>query len=88
MNITGVKTRLLPAGIHLFRHNRNSNKYLEVAVYKNDRHYYYKNFMHWDNGVTNVLGQRNSKLLRISRNSLTEILEDYTEVPVDYTILP
>ena len=88
MNKTGAKTRIVSVGTHLYRHSRNENKYLQVTVYNNDRHYYYKNFMHWDNGVTNVLGQRKNKLLKISRGSLSEILDDYTEVPVDYSILP
>lgn len=88
MNKTGTKVRILEPGNHLFRNRRNTNKYIQVTVYENDRHYYYKNFMHWENGVTNVLGQRRNKLLKVSRNSLIDILEDYSEVPVDYTILP
>lgn len=88
MSDRGVKSMLIPIGIHLFRNNHNDNKYVVVAKYKNDGHYYYKNFMHWENGVTNVLGQRRNKLLKVSRNSLRDILEDYSEVPVDYTILP
>lgn len=88
MNKTGVQERLLPVGTHLFRNNHNANKYIEVVVRKVDNHYYYKNFMHWDNGVTNVLGQRGNRLLKITRGSLLDILEDYSEIPVDYTILP
>ena len=88
MNKHGDTTRILEPGVHLFRNRRNTNKYIQVAVYKNDGHYYYKNFMYWENGVTNVLGQRRNKLLKISRSSLSEILTDYDNIPVDYSILP
>ena len=88
MNITGVKTRLLSVGVHLFRNNRNEHKYIEVAIRKGDNHYYYKNFTHWDNGVTNILGWRRNAYRKITRHSLEIALEDYTEIPVDYTILP
>lgn len=88
MNKTGAKARLLPVGTHLFRNNRNEHKYLEVVIRKGDNHYYYKNFMHWDNGVTNILGWKRNAYRKITRGSLAEILEDYTEIPVDYTMLP
>lgn len=88
MNKTGATKRLLDVGTHLFRNKRNENKYIVVAVYGNDGHYYYKNFMHWDNGVTNPLGTVGKSYRKIHRQSLSEALSDYEQIPVDYTILP
>ena len=88
MNKTGTKKRLAEPGIHLYRNLRNPNKYIQLDVYASDGHYYWRNFMHWDNGVTNIIGDTRNRQHRISRTLLAEILEDYEEIPIDYSILP
>lgn len=66
--------------IQLFRNKRNKNKYIEVH---NDSHYHNaaRQFMSWDNGVKNLLGDK--KLHRIRKKFLEELLKDYEECEKD-----
>lgn len=63
--------------ITIYRNKRNHNKFIEVH---NDGHYHnsVKQYMHWNNGVKNLLGDR--KLHRWKANDLKSLLEDYEEV--------
>lgn len=63
--------------IKVYRNKRNRNKYIEVH---NDGHYHntVKQFMKWDNGVKNLLGDR--RLHRWRRKNLNELLKDYNEI--------
>lgn len=67
---------------YIFRNKRNENKYIEVKVYK-DGHIYVKQFMKWYTTrgiVKNYLASRSNKgrAYRYNKNSLSELLEDYT----------
>lgn len=63
--------------IKLYSNKRNSNKYIEVH---NDgySHNTIRQFMKWNNGVRNLLGDR--KLHRWKKQNLTELLKDYEEI--------
>ena len=63
--------------IKVYRNKKNKNKYIEVH---NDGHYHntVKQFMKWDNGVKNLLGDR--LLHRWRRKNLNELLKDYNEI--------
>ncbi len=63
--------------IKVYRNKRNKNKYIEVH---NDGHYHntVKQFMKWNNGVKNLLGDR--RLHRWRKANLNELLSDYEEI--------
>lgn len=65
--------------IKVYRNKRNKNKYIEVH---NDGHYHntVKQFMKWDNGVKNLLGDR--CLYRWRKANLDELLSDYEEINI------
>lgn len=65
--------------IKVYRNKRNKNKYIEVH---NDGHYHntVKQFMKWDNGVKNLLGDR--CLHRWIKANLDELLSDYEEINI------
>ena len=58
----------------IYQNKRNKNKYLEVH---NDGHYHnaVRQYMQWENGVKNLLGDR--KLHRWRIGNLKELLKDY-----------
>lgn len=70
--------------IKYYRNIRNPNKYIIVMQYENDRHYFYKQFLEWTNGVRNYTGCDYTKpwgtWTKIRKSSLNELLEDYTEI--------
>lgn len=63
--------------IKLYSNKRNPNKYIEVH---NDGHSHntVRQYMKWNNGVKNLLGDR--KLHRWRKKNLEELLSDYKEV--------
>ena len=63
--------------ITIYQNKRNINKYLEIH---NDGHYHnaVRQYMKWENGVKNLLGDKKLHRWRIS--NLKELLEDYKEV--------
>lgn len=65
--------------IKVYRNKRNKNKYIEVH---NDGHYHntVKQFMKWNNGVKNLLGDR--CLHRWRKANLDELLNDYEEINI------
>lgn len=65
--------------IRTYRNKRNPNKYFNLKHYA-DGHYYYIPFMHWANGVTNVIGQRGCRYWRCRKSYIKELMEDYEEV--------
>lgn len=68
-----------------YRNNRNINKYLIVRQYK-DGHTVIKQYMEWSNGVRNYTGSslrsKNGKFVRISKSTLTDLLDDYTIINI------
>lgn len=60
--------------IKIYRNKRNPNKKIEVH---DDGHYHnsVRQFMYWNNGVKNLLGDR--YLHRWRKKNLNELLEDY-----------
>lgn len=62
--------------VKIYRNKYNKNKYIEVHYYK-CRHKAVKQFMMWNNGVKNYLGDR--CLHRWNKKNLNELLEDYEE---------
>ena len=63
--------------IKTYQNKRNENKYLEVH---NDGHYHnsVRQYMKWNNGVKNLLGDK--KLHRWRIKNLKELLSDYKEI--------
>lgn len=63
--------------VKTYRNKRNSNKYLEV--HEDGRgHRSVKQYMEWDNGVRNDLGDQN--LHRWRKGNFDDLLEDYEEI--------
>lgn len=60
--------------IKIYKNKRNPNKKIEIH---NDGHYHnsVRQFMSWNNGVKNLLGDR--CLHRWRKKNLNELLEDY-----------
>ena len=65
--------------ITTYRNKRNKHKYFVLKHYECG-HYYFCPYMKWDNGVINLIGQRNRCYRRIRKSTIAEIMEDYTEV--------
>lgn len=67
----------------IFRNLKNPNKYIEVVRYKCG-HFYVRQFMHWDNGVTNYLGTKRGGHFRMTARTLCPILADYKLIMTEY----
>lgn len=61
----------------IWQNNRNPHKYLEI---RNDGHYHnrVRQFMKYENGVVNLVGDRCFHRWRI--NNLKELLKDYHKI--------
>ena len=64
--------------VQLYRNMSNPNKYVEVHYYECG-HVSARQFMHWNNDVTNLLGDR--CFHRYRKVDLASILDDY--IPVE-----
>lgn len=62
--------------VKIYKNRENPNKYIEV---RNDGYYHnsVRQFMKWDNGVKNLLGDK--CLHRWRKENLANLLEDYEE---------
>lgn len=60
----------------IYRNKRNEHKFLEVVTY-DPGHVYMVQFIRWDNGIVNRVGD--NRRHRVSRDTLSSILDDYEE---------
>lgn len=65
--------------IATFRNKRNPHKFI-VTKRTNDRHYMWRQYMQFDNGVINPVGTPKGGFRRQGKGTIDEVLNDYEEV--------
>lgn len=65
--------------IKTYRNKFNHHKFI-VTKHTNDRHYLWRQYMEFDNGVINPVGTKKGGFRRQGKGTIGEVLNDYEEV--------
>lgn len=66
----------------LYQNRHNEHKFLELKRY-DDGHYYWRQFMKFDNGVKNYIGSKTGRFFRVSIFTVTEVIMSYIWITSD-----
>ena len=72
--------------VKVYRNKQNSHKYI-ITKKDNSRHYYWRQEMCFDNGVTNPVGTKKGGFMRQGKKTIEEVLEDYKELDVVWNVV-